>query len=412
MEIERISPKQLRLLTWWCRRKTRDRDVIICHGSVRSGKTLFMGISFAAWAMSSFQGCQFAVCGKSIPSLRRNFLSQVLPFLRKSGFVLKEKLSENKLTLACDGRENTFYLFGGYDEKSASLIQGMTLAGVLMDEVALMPRSFVEQACARCSVDGSKIWFNCNPEGPGHWFYREWIRQAEKKNALVMHFTMGDNPALSDRVRRRYEHMYSGVFYRRFVLGQWVASQGVIYDFFGPEYLAQPPAGEAAEYAVSCDYGTVNPTSMGLWARYGAVWYRIREYYFDSRVQGFQKTDEEYADDLASLVGGRSLSRVVVDPSAASFLEVLRRRGYPVIKAENDVLSGIRITSNLLKTRRIVICPDCQDIIREFSQYVWDEKQTDTPVKKNDHAMDDMRYFAVSVASPRRDVFAAVAVSR
>ncbi|MBQ8974740.1 MAG: PBSX family phage terminase large subunit [Oscillospiraceae bacterium] len=412
MQIKSISPKQLKLLTWWKSAETCKRDVIICDGAVRSGKTLFMGISFIIWAMFSFDGAQFAICGKSIASLRRNILTQVLPTLSHSGFVIKEKLSENKLTVLCRDRENTFFLFGGYDEKSASLIQGITLAGVLMDEAALMPRSFVEQACARCSVSGSKIWFNCNPEGPGHWFYRQWIAQAEKKNALYLHFTMDDNPSLTQSVRARYENMYSGVFYRRFILGQWVASRGVIYDFFDESYIADVPQEEAEDYVISCDYGTVNPTSMGLWGRYGGVWYRVEEYYFDSRAQGCQKTDEEYADALESLAGGKRVSRVVVDPSAASFIEALRRRGHNVIKAENDVLTGIRITSDLLKRRKIVICRGCEDIIREFSLYVWDEKVSDTPVKKNDHAMDDMRYFAVTVASPRRDAFAAVAVPR
>ena len=132
-----------------------------------------------------------------------------------------------------------------------------------MDEVALMPRSFVEQACARCSVTGSKLWFNCNPAGPNHWFYREWILGAEGRNCLHLHFTMEDNPSLSPEIRARYERLYTGIFYRRFVLGQWVQAEGRVYDFFQPQMAVQVPAGHFEQWYISCDYGTVNPMSMG-----------------------------------------------------------------------------------------------------------------------------------------------------
>ena len=214
----------------------------------------------------------------------------------------------------------------------------MTLAGVLFDEAALMPRSFVEQASARCSVEGSRLWFSCNPEGPNHWFYREWVCRAEEKRALYLHFTMEDNPSLSARVRARYESMYSGIFYRRFVLGEWTAAEGRIYDFYAPgEYAQEAPAEPWERLRVSVDYGTVNPTSMGLWALKDGVWYRVDEYYYDSRTEGRQKTDEEYVDALEELTRGRRIERVIVDPSAASFIETLRRRGFRVMRANNAV---------------------------------------------------------------------------
>ncbi|MGI5935769.1 MAG: PBSX family phage terminase large subunit [Oscillospiraceae bacterium] len=411
MKFESFSPRQVEALTWWSDSSPyRDLDAIICDGAVRSGKTLCMGISFVCWAMRRFSGRQFGLCGKTISSLRRNLINSLLPVLRDLGFYCAEKVSENLITVSFGGGTNRFYLFGGKDEGSSALIQGITLAGVFMDEVALMPRSFVEQACARCSVEGSKIWFSCNPEGPEHWFYREWIRKAAQRRALYLHFTIEDNPSLSREIIARYRRMYSGVFYRRFILGEWVAAQGRVYDFFDDSYVKDPPREPLEEYVISCDYGTANPASFGLWGRKGSVWYRLREYYYDSRREGSQKTDAEYVRDLLSLAGGRKLRAVVVDPSAASFIEALRRENMPVVKAENDLLSGIRLTASLLKSGRLVICRDCADAIREFSLYCWDEDAgggRDVPLKENDHAMDDIRYFAATVASrPRKAFFA------
>ena len=193
--------------------------------------------------------------------------------------------------------------------------------------------------------------------------------------------------------------MYSGVFYRRFVLGEWVASEGRVYDFFDESFVKPVPQGELEEYAVSCDYGTANPASFGLWGLWGGTWYRLREYYYSSRSEGRQKTDAEYVRDLKTLCAGVTLKAVVVDPSAASFIEALRREGLPVVKANNDVLSGIRLTADLLKAGKLVICEGCDDAIREFSLYSWDERRSDrdAPLKLFDHAMDDIRYFCNTV---------------
>ena len=416
MTFAEFSDKQLEVLTWWCEPSAnRDYDAIICDGAVRSGKTVCMGISFISWAMRRFDGERFGICGKTIVSLRRNFVSVILPVMRGLGFGCEDHMSKNLIVISRAGRSNSFYLFGGKDEGSAALIQGSTFAGVLLDEVALMPRSFVEQALARCSVPGSKLWFNCNPEGPGHWFYLEWIRKAGERNAFYLHFVMKDNPSLPPEIVARYEKMYSGAFYRRFVLGEWVVAEGRIYDFFDESYVGAAPAEESIrEYVISCDYGTSNPTSFGLWGRSGEVWYRLREYYYDSRREGRQKTDAEYVRDLLNLAGGRNLRAVVADPSAASFIEALRREGLPVIRANNDVLSGIRTAADLLKSGEIVICEGCDDAIREFSLYVWGESADgrDAPLKQNDHAMDEVRYFAATIAKGREEVFEARFVER
>lgn len=414
MNYRNFSAKQRQVLRWWMPGDINaGKEAIVCDGAVRSGKTLAMGLSFFLWAQTCFQGQRFGVCGKTISSLRRNVLSEILPRLEGLGASWKEKRTENLVTVQFLGHENQYYIFGGRDESSAALIQGITLAGVLLDEVALMPRSFVEQACARCSVAGSRLWFNCNPEGPNHWFYKTWVQKAESRNCLRLHFTMEDNPSLTPEIRQRYHNLYTGVFYQRFVLGQWVQAEGRVYDFFTPEMVGKAPQ-QCDKWHISCDYGTVNPTSMGLWGRCGGVWYRVKEFYFDSRVQQRQMTDAEYADALKTLAGERKIASVIVDPSAASFMEVLRRRGWQVRKADNDVLRGIRLTSDCLKSGKIVLCEGCTDCLREMEEYTWDlsSGQKDRVRKEHDHAMDDMRYFVSTVLGSREAAVAAFSVER
>lgn len=410
-ETLRFSPKQRQVLTWW---QTCRWQALICDGAVRSGKTFCMGLSFFLWAQHDFNGRQFALCGKTVGALRRNLLTELVPCLRRIGMEVRENRSANSLTVVYAGHRNQFLLFGGKDASSAALIQGSTLAGLLLDETALMPRAFVEQAVARCSVRGSRLWFNCNPEGPEHWFYKEWIEKAESRGALRLHFTMEDNPGLPPEIRQRYERLYTGVFYRRFVLGEWAAAQGLVYDFFDPDKdAAEVPDGPFSAWRVSVDYGTVNPLSMGLWGEKNGVWYRVEEVYYDSRREGRQKTDAEYAEMLEQLAAGRDIQRVIVDPSAASFIETLRRKGWQVMKADNDVADGIRVTADLLRQRRIVLCRPCRDCLREIALYCWDERSgRDTPRKEHDHAMDEMRYFAMDLAGERSGGFAAISVVR
>ena len=401
----RFSPKQRRVLNWWRKSSPDSRyDTLICDGAVRSGKTLCIGLSFVLWATATFSGQRFALCGKSAGAVRRNVWEPLKGYLKEMGLRWKERRSEGNVTISLGRRENTFYFFGGGDERSGGYVQGLTLAGLLLDEAALMPRSFVEQACARCSVNGARIWMSCNPEGPEHWLYKEWICRAEEKNALHLHFTMEDNPGLSKAVRTRYERAFRGAFYRRFVLGEWVAPEGRVYDFFTEETARDAPKGEMEEWCISCDYGTVNPASFGLWGKREGIWYRVKEFYFNSREEGRQMTDGEYAGKLRELAGGRTIRWVIVDPSAASFIELLHREGWRVKKAENDVLSGIRLTAEYLKSGRMVITPECRAAIREFSLYRWDTKSRkgDRVIKENDHAMDEIRYFAATVVKRER----------
>lgn len=408
MEIHNFSPKQLRLMTWWCRESPdQGFDAVICDGAVRSGKTLCMSLSFVLWATSQFMDASFAICGKTVTSLRRNVITPLIPLLQGYGFYCEEKLSKNYIDIGNGKRKNRFYFFGGKDEGSAALIQGITLSGVLLDEVALMPRSFVEQALARCSVNGSRFWFNCNPEHPYHWFYQEWILKRRQKNVLYLHFTMEDNPSLSAQIRKRYQTLYSGIFYQRFIEGKWVSASGLVYPMFSAEKHVFCQEERYSEYYISCDYGTVNPTSMGLWGNHNGIWDRVQEYYYDSRKEQRLKTDEEHYEALCRLAGTREIKAVIVDPSAASFMECIRRHGrFQVKKAKNEVLSGIRRVSDALRSHTIRIHESCRDSIREFSMYVWEDGiRLDNPKKEYDHAMDDIRYFVNTVLNPKEEAF-------
>ena len=385
-------------MTWWNRPGLKNYDGILCDGAVRSGKTVSMVVGFFLWSMASFEHKTFAICGKTVGALRRNILGNLEDWLGEM-FSIREHRSENKLVVTDKtGRENTYYLFGGRDESSGSLIQGITLAGVLLDEAALMPKSFVQQACARCSEAGSKLWFNCNPEGPEHWLYKEWILKAGEKNMLHLHFTMDDNPALPESIRRRYEALYTGVFYRRFILGQWCMAEGLVYDF-DPENHVSEPEKPGGRYYISVDYGTRNPFSAGLWQVTDGKAYRIREYYHDGRSSGQMFTDEQYCDELEKLAGNLPVALVVIDPSAASMIAALRRRGrFSVRKARNEVLPGIRLVASLLQAGILQVSSCCKDTIREFGLYRWEDKgEKDMVVKENDHAMDDIRYFCATV---------------
>lgn len=410
MIYKKLSKRQKLAMLWWQQPRFRGRDAIICDGSIRSGKTVCMTVGFFLWSMSVFSGQKFAICGKTIESLRRNVILNLREWI-PNDLEITERRAENKIIVSdgC-GRENTYFLFGGRDESSYMLVQGITLAGALLDEVALMPRSFVEQVCARCSVFGSKLWFNCNPDGPEHWFNKTWIQRVSDLNALHIHFTMADNPGLAPEIRERYERMYVGVFYRRYILGEWCLAEGLVYSFDKDAHTFQDLPEKAkegyGEWYISCDYGTLNPFSAGLWWVCDGRAYRVSEYYYSGRSSAAMQTDEEYYTELEKLAGDRNVRSVIVDPSAASFIATIRRHGrFSVRKAKNDVLNGIRLTAAMLNAGVIKIGSGCKDAIREFGLYRWDEKgEVDKPVKENDHAMDDIRYFCNTVM--RRNPFA------
>lgn len=384
---------------------------LICDGAVRSGKTSVMSLSFFLWAMGNFDRCAFAFCGKSVGAVERNIVTPLLQVgYLKTQFSINYNRGSHVIIARRGNKENRFYLFGGRDEASYTLIQGVTLAGVLLDEVALMPRSFVEQALARCSVDGAKLWFNCNPEGPQHWFRQEWIVKAKERCAMHLHFTMDDNPSLTEETKKRYRNMYSGVFYQRYILGLWVISEGLIYDMFDQSENVYSSEDSPVDMVwrstrtIACDYGTANPTVfLDIYDDQSAI--RVdREYRWDSRKEHRQKTDSEYAEDLINFMG-KEWCAVIIDPSAASFIAELRARGVYVVPANNEVLDGIRKTGALIQKRVIQVHNTCSGLIDELGTYAWDQKAstrgTEKPVKQQDHGPDALRYYVNSLPAWR-----------
>ncbi|WFA10346.1 PBSX family phage terminase large subunit [Tissierella sp. Yu-01] len=400
-----FSKKQLKVLTWWLPESpVSDKDGIIADGAIRSGKTLSMSLSFVMWAMETFDQQNFGMCGKTIGSFRRNVLFWLKLMLKSRGYKVKDHRADNLVIVSRGETVNYFYIFGGKDERSQDLIQGITLAGVFFDEVALMPESFVNQATGRCSVDGSKFWFNCNPDGPYHWFKVNWIDKLIEKNLLHLHFTMDDNLSLSEKIKERYRSMYSGVFYQRYILGLWVVAEGVIYDMFDSvKHIVNELKGLITDtYYVSIDYGTQNATVFLLWCKNAqGQWVCIKEYYYSGRDETSQKTDTEYADDLKEFLGDIKPKSIIIDPSAASFIAELKKRGYKIKKAKNDVLDGIRFVATLLNQGKIAFAKECKNTILEFNSYIWDvkasEKGEDKPIKQHDHCMDAVRYFCYTI---------------
>lgn len=426
IRFKEFSKRQMQAFTWWCKDSPYSGyNGIIADGSIRAGKTVSMAISFILWAMASYDRQNFAMCGKTVGSFRRNVWNWLRPVLHARGYEIQEFRTSNTIIVNNGRVTNYFYIFGGRDESSQDLIQGMTLAGLYCDEVALMPESFVNQATGRCSVKRAKMWFNCNPESPMHWFLKNWIEKKDEKKMLHLHFTMDDNPSLSELVRERYKTTYTGVFYQRFILGLWVMAQGAIYKdawsdelYFDKEQLDliyKNP--RLYRRYISIDYGTVNPMAfLDIWDDGDTVWV-CREYYWNSRAEGGKEKDNsQYGDDLMEFIkfSDYAPTAVIVDPSAASFKIEMRNRGLraketvDTINADNSVIEGIRNVNKLLTRRKIRIYKDaCPNLIKEMQSYAWDEKAIqnggkERPIKVNDHACDALRYYCQTIIRPRR----------
>lgn len=390
MKIDKISEKQAQILDF----VVSDGLYLICDGAVRSGKTVFMSAAFVIWAMEYYDRTNFAICGKTVQSAERNVLKP-LQENESLPYTMSYKVSTKVLTVRCGTKENYFYIFGGKDESSYMLIQGITLAGVLFDEVALMPRSFVEQALSRAiSFEHPKYWFNCNPESPNHYFYKEWLED-QKDGTTHLHFLLEDNPILTPQMIERTKAMYSGVFYDRYIRGLWVIAEGIIYPMFGKDSIVPTIERKYTRYVISMDYGIQNPTAMLLWGFYDGVWYQVDEYYHSGRETSQQKTDQEYYEDLEQLAGDRYIDCLIIDPSATSFIALVKqKRRFRVRTARNDVIDGIQKTASAIQQGKIKVNDCCKRTIKEYGLYSWDQKaDEDRPIKDNDHAMDATRYF-------------------
>ena len=379
---------------------------LLC-GSVRSGKTY---ISLLAWALfvgSMPANYEFIMIGKTVTSLKRNCLSLLVDLVGKNNF--QYNTTQKSATLF--GRQ--VWIEGANDERSESKIRGITLAGAYCDELTLFPKSFFMMLLSRLSVTGAQLYATTNPDSPSHWVKTDIIDDEKMQKQLdLWHFVLDDNDYIDEQWKEDIKTAYTGVFYERLILGLWVIAEGLVYPMFDKNkhtYNKAPweddkdDSKKWHEYYVSVDYGTVNPMSMGLWRVYDDKAYRIKEYYFNSRVAKYQKTDEDYYADLVELVGDRQIEDIVVDPSAASFIATIKQHDrFSVRKANNDVLDGIRTTSTFLNTGRVFLHESCKDSIKEAGLYSWDSKaKADSVVKENDHSWDEIRYFVMTILRRR-----------
>lgn len=404
-----FSKKQQYVLRWWNENSPyKDKDGIVCDGSIRSGKTTVMSLSFVMWAMSTFNGENFAMCGKTIQSLRRNVIKQLKQMLKARGYIVVEHRSENYMTIILGDIENDFYLFGGKDEGSQDLIQGITLAGVFFDEVALMPESFVNQATGRCSVEGSKFWFNCNPEGPEHFMKTEWIDKITEKNLIRIHFTMRDNPSLAANIIERYERMYMGVFFDRFILGLWVVASGIIFKYFAEDdspYLFDDDEifdqnGELkvrfSKIVMGIDFGgNGSKTTYNLTGYMnGYKDFRALEedelpvtecidakMICDRFIEFYQKCLDKYG--RVDWIFPDSASPTMINSLISAAMEA--GQNYRIISGcrKNEVSERPRTIDLLLNTGRLKIHKKCTSTRKAIASLRWDEKHPDIPEDKN-----------------------------
>lgn len=405
------SEKQKQLLRLFKQKKLRRINIL--HGSVRSGKTWISLVLWAFWLLKMPKDGAYLMVAKTLTSLRRNCLDLLETLVGKANF--SYSLAAKQAFLF--GR--LVYLEGVNDARAESKIRGMTLQGAYCDELTLFTQDFFAMLLSRLSMPGAKLFGTTNPDNPGHWLKTDYLDRAGELDLMKMRFTIDDNEFLDPEYVRQLKREYTGVFYDRFILGNWVVAEGLVYPIFSekehvvhalPECCAHPEKGQG-EYYISVDYGTKNPFSAGLWCVSGGEATRIAEYYYDGRKSKRPRTDEEHYAALEKLarhevwdrgkrvVEAYPIQCVVIDPSAASMIECIRRHGsFSVRAAKNDVIPGIGVTGSLLAAGKLKIHADCKDCIREFGVYSWDEKaKGDQVIKENDHAMDDIRYFCYTV---------------
>lgn len=305
--------------------------------------------------------------------------------------------------------DNTAWIFGekcyclGAEKVSqVSKIRGASIKYCYGDEVADWSEEVFALLKSRLDKEYSCFDGTYNPQYPNHWLKRFLDSDAD---IFSQEYTIDDNPFLPPAFVENLKKEYAGtVFYDRYILGKWTLAEGLIYPMFNDSCIVDELP-ETGEYYISCDYGTLNPFSAGLWCVNSGRAVRVAEYYYSGRDKQYQLTDEEYYAEVEKLAGDKNIRHIIVDPSAASFIACIKKHGrFSVRKAKNDVMYGIRLTSAMLRAGAIKIGSDCGDAIREFGLYRWDEDSNeDKPIKENDHAMDDIRYFCATVLRRNRE---------
>ncbi|SET94925.1 phage terminase, large subunit, PBSX family [Salinibacillus kushneri] len=401
-----FSKKQKKLIMWWMKESPYyDYDGVIAQGSIRSGKTVAMVDSFVMWSLETFDGENFIMAGKTMGALKRNVLEPMFKILNAKGIPYNYIRSDDPRV---EIGNNTYYLFGGNNEQSQDTVQGLTAAGAFLDEVALMPESFVTQVEGRCSVDGAKYFYNCNPKGPYHWFKENYIDKAKEKLLLDLHFKLDDNLSLSERVKERLKRIKTGVFYKRDIEGLWVVAEGIIYEMFDHDKHVvkkndKLPA--IRKYWVACDYGTSNATTFILHGLGADGRLYILDEYYHSGAKERKKSPSKYAKDFKEWISKHKImpERIFIDPSAEGFILELYAVLSPRLKSriqasDNEVKRGIELVSSIIDNDLLRVHERCANVLKEITAYAWDEKAAergeDKPIKANDHCMDPIRYTA------------------
>lgn len=399
-----FSTKQKALLHWWEFDDIK-KDIIIADGAIRSGKTISMICSFMRFTQTKFSDQSFIIAGKSIESLKKNVITPMRKIIASWGLTDEFNRSSNYIKIGT----NTYYLYGANNEASQDTLQGLTSASALADEIALFPESFVNQMIGRCSVEGSKIFCNCNPDNPYHFFKREFIDKTKDKKIAYLHFTMNDNLTLSEEMKNRYRRMYSGVWEKRYIFGEWVCADGIIFPMFKEDiHVIDTSSINCYRYYISIDYGLKHAFVAQLWGEQiskdnkNNTFYLLKEYYFNGDKDKTEVDNELYYRKVVELAGSRKITRLIIDPSALSFKATIKKhRQFSLMDAKNDVREGIENTVTALNERKIFIDKCCKDTIKEFYSYSWDEKACqrgdEKPIKKNDDCMDTLRYFVNTI---------------
>lgn len=406
-----ISKKQRQIMAF----PFTNYDALICDGAIRSGKTVFMMLAFVDDAMRRYSNQRFGICGKTVDSTIKNIITPYMQTVyANEKYTIDWKRADKVLEVSRNGVKNIFEVFGGKDESSFQLIQGRTLAGVLLDEVALQPRSFVEQALARCSVEGSKMWFNCNPDNPSHWFNKEWIMKAKEKNALHLHFELRDNPSLSEKIITRYENMYSGVFYLRYIKGLWVAAEGAIYTPWCDDcerFLKNVGRSEIAHSVIGVDFGGNGSATafvcIGILKGFKGIAV-LREYYRKGVTTPTAQEDAfvRFAAECKEDFGTREVFCDSAEQTLiAGFRAACLKSGlYIDIKnaRKGEIIDRIRFVLRLMGHGAFFVNPSCTHLREALTSAVYDPKFT-TEDKRLDNgttnidSLDAMEYAFESV---------------
>jgi PBSX family phage terminase large subunit len=387
MFIDQFSQKQIDAY------QKSDARINIFEGPVRAGKSF---ISLIRWLEFCHKGPQgpLIICGRTDKTIKRNI---ILPLQELVGKAVRYSSGKGEVTLY----DRLMYVVGANDERAEGKIRGSEFAGALIDEVSLIPESFFKMLLSRLSIPEAKLFASTNPDSPYHWLKTDYIDRQNELNLKVFSFSIKDNPSLTKEYIDDLSKEYQGLWYRRYILGEWVLAEGAVYDFFEEDVHVLPSSGGVADYyIVGVDCGTTNPCVYLLFGyslgNYPNIWLE-KEYYYDSKKELIQKSDYEYVKDLQNFIEGYNVKKIYVDPSAASFRQEMRRCSVRNgVDAINDVVPGIRFVGQLLTNGTYKVCSNCTHTIQEFGNYLWDAKASqrgeDKPIKAHDHAMDAQRY--------------------